>query len=81
MESEENPSVSRFSEWGETMFWAVLESRSGSIGVEGDLGGEGRGVDGVVEVGLGGFGFGFDFPDAGGGEVVGLLVKGVMKAE
>jgi len=34
------------------------------------------GANGVVEVGLGGFGFAFYFPDAGVGEVVGLIGEG-----
>ena len=41
-----------------------------------DLGVAGDGVDGVVEIGLGGFGFAFYFPDAGVGEVVGLIGEG-----
>lgn len=36
----------------------------------------GGGADCVVEVGLGGFGFAFHFPDAGVGEVVGLIGEG-----
>ena len=40
------------------------------------MGGAGGGTDGVVEVGLGGFGFAFYFPDAGVGEVVGLIGEG-----
>jgi hypothetical protein len=44
--------------------------------VEGDLGVAGDGADGVVEVGLGSFGFAFYFPDAGVGEVVGLVGEG-----
>jgi len=36
----------------------------------------GGGADRVVEVGLGGFGFAFDFPDASVGEVVGLVGEG-----
>jgi len=34
------------------------------------------GANGVVEVGLDGFGFAFYFPDAGVGEVVGLIGEG-----
>ncbi len=41
-----------------------------------DLGGAWGGADGVIEVGLGGFGFAFYFPDAGVGEVVGLIGEG-----
>ena len=44
--------------------------------MEGDLGVAGGRVYGVVEVGLGGFGFAFHFPDAGVGEVVGLIGEG-----
>jgi hypothetical protein len=47
-----------------------------AFGVELDLGVAGSGADGVVEVGLGGFGFAFYFPDAGVGEVVGLIGEG-----
>lgn len=40
------------------------------------MGVAGSGVYRVVEVGLGGFGFAFYFPDAGVGEVVGLIGEG-----
>ena len=60
----------------------VLLPRWGIVGakafrVELDLGVAGGGdADRVVEVGLGGFGFAFYFPDAGVGEVVGLTGEG-----
>lgn len=54
--------------------WRILGAET--FGVQGYLGVAGNGADGVVEVGLGGFGFAFYSPDPGVGEVVGLISEG-----
>jgi len=58
------------------MVWRQRIVGAETLGVELDLGVAGGGANGVVEVGLRGFGFAFYFPDAGVGEVAGLIGEG-----
>jgi hypothetical protein len=57
------------------IFWRRIVGAE-ALCVERDLGWAGGGADGIVEVGLGGFGFAFHFPNARVSDVVGLIGEG-----